>query len=115
VPGITADECAAYAAPFPDVRHKAGVRMFPEIVPIESDMTGAQEGRRALAWWGSEWNGPTFMAIGLQDPVLGREIMLRLRGALRGCPEPLELADAGHFVQEAGEPLARAALEAFGD
>ena len=114
VPGITADEAAAYAAPFPDVRYKAGVRMFPEIVPIEPEMAGAAEGRRALAWWGSEWSGPTFMAIGLQDPVLGREIMLRLRGALRGCPEPLELADAGHFVQEAGEPLARAALEAFG-
>jgi hypothetical protein len=33
---------------------------------------------------------------------------------IRNCPEPLELAEAGHFVQEWGAPIAHAALEKFG-
>jgi haloalkane dehalogenase len=33
---------------------------------------------------------------------------------IRGCPKPLELAHAGHFVQEAGEEVAIAALKSFG-
>ena len=32
---------------------------------------------------------------------------------IRGCGEPLMIDDAGHFVPEAGEVVARRALEAF--
>ena len=49
----------------------------------------------------------------MRDPVLGPEAMRRLRTQIRGCPAPLELADAGHFVQESGELVASAALAAF--
>jgi hypothetical protein len=40
--------------------------------------------------------------------------MDELRSVIRGCPEPMKVAEAGHFVQEYGEPIARAALEHFG-
>jgi haloalkane dehalogenase len=53
------------------------------------------------------------MAIGMKDPVLGPAVMSRLRTQLRGCPPPLEIADAGRFVQESGELVANAALAAF--
>ena len=53
------------------------------------------------------------MAIGAADPVLGEPVMLQLRRTIRGCPLPLVLADAGHFVQEWGDRVASAALEAF--
>jgi hypothetical protein len=53
------------------------------------------------------------MAIGLRDPVLGEESMLPLRSVIRGCPEPMRLADAGHFVPEWGGSVARAALAEF--
>ena len=33
-PSLSDEEAAAYDAPFPDRRYKAGVRRFPEIVPI---------------------------------------------------------------------------------
>ena len=33
---------------------------------------------------------------------------------IRGCPAPLEIAEGGHFVQEWGEEIARAAVKAFG-
>jgi hypothetical protein len=29
-------------------------------------------------------------------------------------PEPMEIAEAGHFVQEFGQPIAQRALEHFG-
>ena len=48
------------------------------------------------------------MAVGLRDPVLGKRVMEELRGTIRGCPPAFELPEAGHFVQEWGEPVARA-------
>ena len=55
------------------------------------------------------------MAVGAQDPVLGPAQMDTLRKTIRDCPEPLILSDAGHFVQEWGEPVALAALKSFGE
>lgn len=113
-PGMTDDEASAYAAPFPDVTFKAGVRQFPEIVPVTPEMDGAKLGRAAAKFWSTEWSGPTFMAVGMQDPVLGPPIMKVMRGLIRGCPAPMEIEDGGHFVQERGGAIAKAALEAFG-
>lgn len=112
-PGIAEDEAAAYAAPYPDQSYKAGVRRFPELVPTEPGMEGAAEGQRARRFWSQEWNGESFMAIGMKDPVLGPPAMQALRRTIRGCPEPLEIAEGGHFVQERGEEIARAALAHF--
>lgn len=114
VPGLSAAEYAAYDAPFPDQRYKAGVRRFPAIVPITPEMEGASEGKRAAAWLKHHWNGVAFAAVGMQDPVLGPEVMTAVCATIRNCPPPIELAQAGHFVQEsAGEEVARAALAAF--
>jgi hypothetical protein len=41
--------------------------------------------------------------------------MEALRANIRGCPPPMVIPDGGHFVQEWGEPIARAALKAFGE
>ncbi len=107
-------DAAAYDAPFPDARYKAGVRRFPQLVPVEPGMEGIEVGERARKFFANDWQGESFMAIGLRDPVLGKPVMEELRSVIRGCPEPLELPQAGHFVQEWGEEVARAALRAFG-
>ncbi|WP_219894139.1 haloalkane dehalogenase [Aquisediminimonas profunda] len=112
-PGMSKEEAAAYAAPFPDQRYKAGVRRFPELVMTSPGMEGIPQARRALDFWRDEWTGQSFMAIGMTDPVLGPAVMANLRSNIRGCPEPLEIADAGHFVQEKGELVAREALRSF--
>lgn len=112
-PGLTDAEAAAYAAPFPDARYKAGVRRFPDLVPLEPDAPGAAQSRRARDFLRDQWTGRTFMAIGAKDPVLTPNAMHHLRQQIRNCPEPMVLAEAGHFVQEWGEPVARAALAAF--
>jgi pimeloyl-ACP methyl ester carboxylesterase len=107
-------DAAAYDAPFPDASYKAGVRRFPQLVAIEPGMEGAAYGERARRFLANDWRGESFMAIGLRDPVLGKPVMEELRATIRGCPPPLELPEAGHFVQEWGEPVARQALAAFG-
>ena len=115
VAGLTDAEAAAYDAPFPDRRHRAGVRRFPALVPVEPGMDGVEQSQRAAQFFREHWSGRSFMAIGLQDPVLGPPVMHALATVIRGCPKPLELPQAGHFVQEHGEEVARAALVAFGD
>jgi haloalkane dehalogenase/tRNA(adenine34) deaminase len=113
-PHLTDAEAAAYDAPFPDPRYKAGVRRFPNLVCDRPHADGAALSRRARDWWRTEWTGQSFMAVGMKDPVLGPPVMAELRRHIRGCPPPMEVADGGHFVQEHGEPIARAALAAFG-
>ena len=60
-----------------------------------------------------EWSGQSLLAIGQRDPVLGEPVMRRLAATIQGCPEPLLIPEAGHFVQEWGEPIARHALRHF--
>lgn len=114
-PILSDAEAAAYGVPFPDISYKAGVRRFPELVMVAPDMEGVKTSKRAVEWWGREWHGDTFMAVGAADPVLGPPVMDVLRGQIRNCPEPMVIEEAGHFVQEWGEPVARAALKAFGE
>ena len=112
-PHLTDEEVAAYDAPFPGPEYKAGVRRFPQLVPDNPAAQGAETSRRARDWWRSEWQGQSFMAIGMQDPVLGPPAMKFLRQTINGCPEPLEVAEGGHFVQEWGKEIAEAALASF--
>jgi haloalkane dehalogenase/tRNA(adenine34) deaminase len=112
-PHLSQEECAAFDAPFPDRASKAGARRLPEMVPDRPDAPGAELSRRARDWLRSQWTGPVFMAVGMKDPVPGPPVMQALRRCIRGCPEPYEVADAGHFVQEWGEGVAVKALKAF--
>jgi len=109
-PHLTPLEAAAYEAPFPDARYKAGVRRFPSLVPDRPDAPGAAISRQAREWWKTVWHGDAFMAIGAKDPVLGPPVMQALRKLIRNCPEPYVHAEGGHFLQEWGEDVARAAL-----
>jgi tRNA(adenine34) deaminase len=112
-PHLSAEECAAYAAPFPDTGHRAALRAFPAMVPDRPDSYGAAISREARDFWSTQWTGRSMMAIGAQDPVLGPPVMQALRKHIRGCPEPMVIADAGHFVQERGEGIALAAVGYF--
>ncbi|HSV79185.1 MAG TPA: tRNA adenosine(34) deaminase TadA [Ramlibacter sp.] len=112
-PHLGPGECAAYEAPFPDAGHRAALRMFPLLVPDRPDADGAAVSRRARDYLANAWQGQTLMAIGGRDPVLGMPAMEALRAQIRGCPEPLVLPRAGHFVPEHGEEIARTAVGYF--
>jgi len=112
-PHLSEKECAAYDAPFPDIRYKAGVRRFPEIVPDQMNAPGAEVSRNARQWLKDKWTGSVFMAVGMTDPVLGPLVMQALRNDIQNCGKPYEHPEAGHFVQEWGEVIARKALAEF--
>lgn len=110
---MTAAECAAYNAPFPDRGHRAATRVFPAMVPEFGNSDGADISRDARRFWQSHWTRPSLMAIGTQDPVLGLPVMRELQTMINGCSQPLLVENAGHFVQERGEPIARHAVAFF--
>lgn len=112
-PHLSAAECAAYDAPFPDRGHRAALRAFPAMVPDHPDADGAAVSRQARNFWAQRWSGQTMMAIGAQDPVLGLPVMQGLRARIRGCPQPIVAERAGHFVPEHGAPIAQVAVGYF--
>jgi haloalkane dehalogenase len=114
-PHLTPQEIAAYDAPYPGPEYKAGAQVFPALVPVEPDMEGVDVSIKAANFWSETWSGKSFMAIGMADPVLGPAAMMSLHRLIKDCPPPMEIADGGHFVQEWGEPIARAALRSFAD
>ncbi len=110
---MTDAEAAGYDAPFPDASYKAALRAFPNLVPDGADAPGAAISRAASLFWHQQWQGSSFMAVGVSDPVLGLPTMDALRAVIRGCPPPMLLPEGGHFVQEWGAPIATAALAHF--
>jgi tRNA(adenine34) deaminase len=104
-PHLTAAECEAYNAPFPDAGHRAALRAFPAMVPEQATDAGAATSRKAATFWRESWQGKSLLAVGAQDPVLQQ-----LQHTIRNCPQPMVIAEAGHFVQEHGASIAEAAL-----
>jgi len=113
VPQLTTAEVAAYDAPYPDQRYKAGVRAFPQLVMTDPGMPGVAESKAAAVFWANEWTGKSFMACGGADPVFDPAHMEALRAGIRGCPPALLIPEAGHFAQEWGDEIAREALAQF--
>lgn len=111
-PELDEQEAQAYAAPFPDGSYQAAVRKMPKMV-ANPDQACIEISTAAMAFWG-QWQGDTFMAVGMQDKMLGPAVMAWMQSVINGCPEPMAVPDAGHFVQEFGERVAQAALTHFG-
>ena len=105
-PHLTAHEVDAYSLPFEyklavdSANSMAGVMQFPALVPEFVEDDGALVSREARVFWKQHWQGQSFMAIGMLDPVLGPAVMRGLYGCIQGCPAPMELAGGGHFLQE---------------
>jgi haloalkane dehalogenase len=104
---------AAYDAPFPEPRAKAGVRAFPLILPTEPDAPGAAQGQRVLEALAADGR-PALILWADSDPVLPFEVGERFAQRIgREPPEPV--ADASHFLQEdAGEWIGRRIVEWLG-
>jgi len=109
---IPEDVLAAYDAPFPDERYKAGMRMFPILIPVTPSDEGAAINRetwRALA----RFEKPFLTAFSDADPgTRGFEILFRERVPGAKDQPHATIAGAGHFVQEdRGEKLADLVIE----
>ncbi len=103
---------AAYDAPFPDDRYKAGARQFPVLVPVTPDDPAAPANRAAWEIL-STWTKPFLTAFSDQDPITrgaDRIFQERVPGA-KGRPHTT-IEGGGHFLQEdKGEELARVVVD----
>ena len=107
VTDLSPAEVAAYDAPFPSSRYKAGARAFPALVPTRPDDPAVPTNRQA--WDGlGKFQKPFLCVFGKNDPILGSldgMLIDHIPGA-RG--QPHERIWGGHFIQEdQGEELAR--------
>ncbi|EED31446.1 haloalkane dehalogenase [gamma proteobacterium NOR5-3] len=109
-PHLTDAEIAAYDAPFPGPRYKAGAQVFPALVPISPEMEGVDVSLAAAEFWSREWTGKSFMAIGDADPVLGPAVMEDLRKLIAGCPPAMMVEGGGDTLCRNGESPLRARL-----
>lgn len=110
---LSSEQCAAYRAPFPNERSKAGPRAFPRLVPTEMNSAGADISREARDWLQNEWAGQALVFCGVHDEILGLPVMEVLSSWIKDCPPPIQVPEAGHFVQEWGEGVARRAISEF--
>lgn len=109
---VPPDVEAAYDAPFPDDRYKAGARQFPTLVPVTPDDPAAPANRTAWEQL-STWTKPWLTAFSDQDPVTrgGDQIFQERIPGTQGQPHTT-IMGAGHFLQEdKGEDLARVVVE----
>jgi len=104
-------ECAAYDAPFPSRRYKAGARVFPALVPISADDPAVPDNRRAWAGLGG-FEKPFLCVFGRNDPVLGKLDRLLIDHVPGAKGQPHDRIRGGHFIQEdAGKELAERLIQ----
>ncbi|RME81301.1 MAG: alpha/beta fold hydrolase [Caldilineae bacterium] len=91
---------AAYDAPFPDERYKAGARIFPMLVPVSPDDPAAPANRRAWEVL-KQWHKPFLTLFSDSDPITrgGERLFQELVPGARGQPHTI-ITQAGHFLQE---------------
>ena len=108
---LSPEVVAAYDAPFPDDRYKAGARQFPLLVPTSPDDPAAGPNRKAWEVL-ARWERPFLTAFSDSDPVTGGADRL-LREKIPGTQgrSHTTIVGAGHFLQEdKGEELADVVL-----
>ena len=99
---------AAYDAPFPDPRYKAGPLIMPQRVPVSLD-DPAREANLAAWEVFRQWDKPFLTAFGDGDPVTGG-LEAQFQADVPGAhgQKHVTVEGARHFIQEShGEQLAK--------
>ena len=96
---LSADEVAAYDAPFPDATYKAGACQFPTLVPITPEHGSVEENKAAWAVL-TQFDKPFVTAFSDADPITagGDRVFQKLVPGAKGQPH-VTLSGA-HFLQE---------------
>lgn len=93
-------EVAAYDAPYPEERFKAGARIFPALVPVTPDNPEAPANRAAWEVL-SGFNKPWLTLFSDQDPITkgGDQLFQKLVPGTAEQPHHV-MVGGGHFLQE---------------
>lgn len=96
---LSKDVIAAYNAPFPSEKYKAGARAFPALVPVTPDNPATAACKKAESGLAT-FDKPFLTVFGKADPVLGKadKPMQKLVPGAKG--QPHDRIYGGHFVQE---------------
>tara|TARA_R110002049_G_scaffold157184_5_gene322201 strand:- start:2133 stop:3017 length:885 start_codon:yes stop_codon:yes gene_type:complete len=103
---------AAYDAPFPSARYKAGARAFPALVPTRPDDPASDANRKAWSVFG-RWEKPFLTCFSNRDPITrgGETAWQQHVPGARNC-EHVRIRNAGHFLQEdKGPELAQVLID----
>ncbi len=113
VGGLSAQEVAAYDAPFPSPRYKIAARLFPGFVPTRADDPERANNERAWEIF-KRWEKPFLTLFSNRDPVTrgGYRIWQKLVPGAQGQAHATT-RDAGHFLQEDKGAEVAAAMLAF--
>ncbi len=97
----------AYDAPFPNKKYKAGVRIFPSLVPGKKNNPAVKYLKTARVVL-SKWNKPALVLFSDKDKVLsGLEKFFYKLIPTANKQQKILITDAGHFLQEEkGEEIA---------
>ncbi|MCO4812307.1 MAG: haloalkane dehalogenase [Gammaproteobacteria bacterium] len=97
---LSAGEVAAYDAPFPSARYKAGARAFPALAPVTPDDPASDANRAAWDVF-RQWTKPFLTAFSNRDPIMrgGEKVWQNSVPGAEG-QEHVIIRNAGHFLQE---------------
>lgn len=97
---LSAAEVAAYDAPFPSARYKAGARAFPKLVPTTPD-DPARDANRAAWDIFRQWSKPFLTTFSNRDPIMrgGEKVWQDSVPGAQG-QEHVIIRNAGHFLQD---------------
>ena len=97
---IIEEVLAAYNAPFPSEKYKAGARKFPMLVPTSLDDPEANNNREAWKTLAT-FTKPFLTAFSDKDPVTkgGEKIFQKLIPGCKGQAHTI-IKNGGHFLQE---------------
>ena len=112
---LSKEEMAAYDAPFPSAKYKAGARAFPRLVPTTPDNPASDANRRAWDKF-ERWDKPFLTTFSNRDPITrggDRPFQSKVPGAQH--LEHVKIRNAGHFLQEdKGKELAEVLVTFIG-
>ena len=109
---LSVEEIAAYDAPFPEEKYKAGSRIFPNLVPTQPNDPASEDNRKA--WMKlMNWQKPFLTCFSDSDPITkgGDMVLQGIIPGTKGQPHTT-VEKAGHFLQEdKPEELAKIILD----
>jgi haloalkane dehalogenase len=113
VTDLADDVVAAYDAPFPSAKYKAGARVFPTLVPTRPDDPASAANRAAWDVF-RRWEKPFLTCFSNRDPVTrGGEKIWQSTVPGAANQAHVRIRNAGHFLQEDKGPELAATLIQF--
>ena len=96
---LSADEVAAYDAPFPDASYKGGACQFPTLVPITPDHGSVDENKAAWVVL-TQFDKPFVTAFSDADPITAGGDALFQKLVPGAKDQPHVTLSGAHFLQE---------------